>query len=195
MCGRYQFSCGNSRALRRIVRGLAALPGNEPWEGGEVFPGQKAPVLLEKQGRLAATLFVWGFPGREKQGLVINARAESAPERPMFRSCVERRRCVVPCSGFYEWDATRHKYLFRRKGENEVYLAALYDRHEQQGRFCILTTAPNESVRGVHDRMPLVLAPGEVRPWLTDLGAALSLLKQQPAPLEKQSADGPLALW
>ena len=75
----------------------------------------------------------------------------------MYKRQVLARRCVVPTTGFYEWDAARHKYLFQLPGSALLYLAGLYDYVDSQGRYVILTTAPNASMAPIHDRMPLVL--------------------------------------
>ena len=108
----------------------------------------------------------------------------------MFRDSVLARRCVVPTTGFYEWDAARHKYLFQLPGSALLYLAGLYDYVDSQGRYVILTTAPNASMAPIHDRMPLVLQREQIRPWLADTEAALALLDTAPPLLDRVSADG-----
>lgn len=187
MCGRYQFTAdGLPEGLRR-----ALAPLEPAWRAGDIFPTAMAPVLLEKDGRVAAAVLRWGFPGKERA--IINARAETAPGRPAFKDCVRRRRCAVLTTGFYEWDAAKHRYLFRMPGSETVCLAGLYDRYDGEDCFVILTTAPNASVAGVHDRMPLVLTKEQVRPWLLDGGAAEALLAARPPLLDKTSADGQLS--
>lgn len=187
MCGRYQFTMdGMPERLRR-----ALAPLEPTWREGEVFPTAMAPVLLAKEGKVAAAVLRWGFPGKERA--IINARAETAPARPAFRDCVRRRRCAVLTTGFYEWDAARHRYLFRMPGGGPLCLAGLYDRYDGQDCFVILTTAPNASVAAVHDRMPLALTKEQVRPWLLDDSAAEALLACRPPLLDKTSADGQMS--
>lgn len=96
---------------------------------------------------------------------------------------------MIPATGFYEWDGGKHKYLFELPGQ-PLYLAGIYDNVNGINCFIILTTAPNDSVSPIHDRMPLMLAREQVRPWLTDAGAALELLVSRPPLLQRTSCDG-----
>ena len=90
----------------------------------------------------------------------------------MFRRSIAFQRCVIPATGFYEWDAAKHKYFFQMPGQ-PIYLAGIYDTISGVNCFIILTTEPNDSVAPIHDRMPLLLSHEQVRPWLVDAGAAL----------------------
>lgn len=194
MCGRYQFTAVESESVRRILRAVEQQYGAGAWQPGEVFPSAPAPVLIQTESGAAVRLALWGFPGGQR-GLIINARAETAEQRPMFRGLVSTGRCVVPTSGFYEWDAARHKYLFRLPGSEVVYLAGLWEQTEEESHFTILTTAPNASVADVHDRMPLVLPPEAVRPWLSDQAAARRLLHAEPPLLHSAAESGQLRMW
>ncbi len=194
MCGRYQFTAVENESIRRILQAVEQQYGAGAWQPGEVFPSAPAPVLIQTESGAAARLALWGFPGGQR-GLIINARAETAEQRPMFRGLVSTGRCVVPTSGFYEWDAARHKYLFRLPGSEAVYLAGLWEQTEEEAHFTILTTAPNASVADVHDRMPLVLPPEAVRPWLSDEAAARRLLHAEPPPLHSTAESGQLRMW
>ena len=137
------------------------------------------------------SLQTWGIPGW-KGGLMINARAETVCEKPMFRRSMAAQRCVIPATSFYEWDAARHKYQFALPGE-PLYLAGLYDNVDGANRFVILTTTPNASMHGIHDRMPLILRRDQIRPWLTDAESALHLLAAPPPLLERHSTDGQMS--
>ena len=112
-------------------------------------------------------------------------------EKPMFRRSIAFQRCVIPATGFYEWDAAKHKYFFQMPGQ-PIYLAGIYDNISGVNCFIILTTAPNDSVAPIHDRMPLLLSHEQVRPWLVDAGAALELLCSRPPLLQRTSCDGQL---
>lgn len=195
MCGRYQFSTRACRTFQRIVQAARRQsgPGSENFPlNGDVAPTAMAPVLVARDGRVTAEFQQWGIPGW-RGGLVINARAETVCEKPMFRRSMAAQRCVIPASGYYEWDAGKHKYLFRLPGR-PLYLAGVYDHVDGQDRFVVLTTAPNRTVADIHDRMPLLLTHEQVRPWLTDARAALQLLTVEPPPLERTSEDGQLTL-
>ena len=114
---------------------------------------------------------------------------------PVFVLGVAARRCVVPATGFYEWDADKRRYLFRMPARTELYMAALYGVFGGEARYCILTTQANASVAPVHHRMPLVLRAQEVRPWLEDEQTARRLLHETPPELERRETDGQLRLW
>ena len=149
--------------LARIREAVRKAGAQAPRD--EVFPSDGAPVLVLREGKVVPAVMGWGFPGMQGGRNVINARAETAEERPMFRDGVAARRCVVPATGFYEWDADKRRYLFRMPARTELYMAALYGVFGGEARYCILTTQANASVAPVHHRMPLVLRAQEVRPW------------------------------
>lgn len=189
MCGRYQFAEPENARLRRVVRALSDK--GEAFNQGDIFPSGKAPVLVAAEGRVYAKIMTWGMPGVQR--LIFNARAETAMRRPMFRGCFINRRCVAPSTGFYEWDGSKRQYLFRMQKGDAVYLAGLYDRYDSEDCFVVLTTAPNASVDGIHDRMPLVLKEQDIRPWLTDEQEARRLLEGRPPLLERAVTDGQLS--
>ena len=157
MCGRYQFTEPQNADLRRILQDVRRRCGDraQDFRFGDVMPTAAAPVLIANGGKVVADLQTWGIPGW-KGGLMINARAETVCEKPMFRRSMAAQRCVIPATSFYEWDAARHKYQFALPGE-PLYLAGLYDNVDGANRFVILTTTPNASMHGIHDRMPLIL--------------------------------------
>ena len=113
----------------------------------------------------------------------------------MFRDGVAARRCVVPATGFYEWDADKRRYLFRMPARTELYMAALYGVFGGEARYCILTTQANASVAPVHHRMPLVLRKDQIAPWLEQPKAAGDFLRMTPPLLSKVSADAQMRLW
>lgn len=196
MCGRYQFTAKESREMKQIVRdaehrsrGQFSNELNFPM-AGDIAPTQAAPVLIASGDKVVAEFQRWGIPGW-RGGLMINARAETVCERPMFRRSMAAQRCVIPASGYYEWDAGKHKYFFQLPGK-PIYLAGIYDNIEGVNCFVVLTTAPNETIKDIHDRMPLILTHEQVRPWLTDSQAALQLLTITPPALQRSSEDGQL---
>ncbi len=195
MCGRYNFSVEESAELREIVRQIEARNTKADWHTGEIFPTNQAPVLLWEQGDKASELLGWGFPGFKGNGTIINARAETAGERPMFRESLKERRCVVPSSGFYEWDASKQKYLFRLPNEDTLYMAGLWREFDGQRRFCIVTTAANSSISDVHSRMPVVLPKSRTEDWLGSNSAAEEILHTIPPLLVKYPVSAQMRLW
>ena len=194
MCGRYQFSLHEYPDLEVIVQDAqrrAGQDGKAPPMTGEVLPSSTAPVMIANGGKIVGDWQRWGI--RNPYGKwMINARAETVTEKPMFRRSILAQRCVIPASGYYEWDKARHKYYFTRPDE-PVFLAGIYDVVDNANCFVVLTTAPNESVSPVHDRMPLVLRREQIRPWLTDAGAALQILASAPPPLQRRCTDGQMS--
>lgn len=146
---------------------------------GDIHPSQAAPVITGKQDALHASLMTWGFPRFDGKGVVINARSESAAEKPMFRDSLLRRRCVVPARHFYEWDPAKNMGTFRRPDSPVLFMAGLYDRFQGQDRFTVLTTAANSSVSKFHDRMPVLLEREDLEPWLFDGAAAPGLMQKE----------------
>lgn len=184
MCGRFTLMTQEEcRDIEAIVQEVAARTGEDAFPAGrDVYPTNKAPVLLARGGVRRAELLRWGFPAFKGSGVLINARAETVQEKKTFRACLPQRRCVVPSAGFYEWDGQKRKFLFRQEGHG-VYMAGLYSVYDGVPCFVILTTAANPSVAAVHHRMPVVLAPERVDEWLFDYGAAMRLLAAVPPPL------------
>jgi putative SOS response-associated peptidase YedK len=129
---------------------------------------------------LCCEIKCWGFPGFMDKQLVINARSESAMEKKMFCDAVERRRIVIPAAGFYEWNRQKEKSTFTRKDSSVLYMAGIYRRYEDGDRFAILTTAANESMEPVHDRMPLILDKDEIVTYKGDKLNTTNI----PSPLE-----------
>ena len=96
--------------------------------------------------------------------------------------CIRDRRCVVPTTGFYEWDKGTTNYQFNLPGRSELYLAGLWNTFQGEERFVILTTAPKDTMIRIHDRMPVLLRNEELLPWLHDTAIASErLTAEQPA--------------
>lgn len=106
---------------------------------------------------------------------MFNARSETLREKPSFRGLVQSRRCIVPISGFFEWqavDGQRQKrpwYLSRADGD-PMLLAGLWDTWSAEGSeldsFAILTRAPDSFMEPIHDRMPVILEPDSAPDWI-----------------------------
>ncbi|MCQ2401360.1 MAG: SOS response-associated peptidase [Lachnospiraceae bacterium] len=142
---------------------------------GEVSPGENPLVFIHKNDALVPENITWGIEGPNRS-LIINARSETVFEKKMFCDGILHRRCIVPASLFYEWDGDRTKVAFSRPDGNPIYLAGFYDDTKDGKRFVILTTSPNESMKDIHDRMPLIMDKDEVAAWLGDERVARKLL-------------------
>ena len=193
VCGRYQFTAEQCAEILQIVQELERRYGTGVWTPGEIRPTATAPVLVSSEHGIHPELLSWGYkmPG----SLVINARAETAADKPMFRVSVASQRCVIPSTGFYEWDEQKHKYLFKLPGEDALYMAGLYSVRDGKPCYCILTTAANDPMKDIHHRMPLVLKKEQVSPWLEDPKASNDILHSTPPALKSVVADAQLRLW
>ena len=152
----------------------------------DIRPSMPAPVIYEEAGDPVFAFLKWGFQNRRDSGLVINARVETVTEKAMFREAVTMRRCLIPASGFYEWDAGKNKFRFTNQNGELVCFAGIFTIQENEGRFVILTTAANTTMEGVHDRMPLILQLKEYKRWLADPHAFPAIQRSVPPELTKE---------
>lgn len=192
MCGRYYVDDDTAREIEKLVRQVdekmrqAAATAGIHLQAKDIHPSEMAPVIAVEDSGLCCRWQRWGFPGFQGKQLIFNARSESALEKRMFRESVEQRRIVVPATWFYEWNKNKEKNIFYRKGQPVLYMAGLYNRYQDEDRFVILTTEANDSMRPVHDRMPLVLEREEIQRWLNEDQLVESFLKKTPPLLERR---------
>lgn len=193
MCGRYRLS----RRKELLAEYFDTNFDDLEWEPRyNVAPTQQIPVLRQgmKGAPWRASLMQWGLipawaTDRSGGARMINARSETASTKPSFREALQKRRCLIPADGFYEWKRngkSKQPYCFE-VGEGEVFaFAGLWDSWRDAGgtmvETCtILTTTPNEMLADVHDRMPLILASDVHDAWLDpemqDADRALELLR------------------
>lgn len=177
MCGRYQSWIEDDEILRileREKRGSAA----RFCQTMEVTPGMEAPVLYGGSICVRARIAIWGYPVRDAAGkktMCINARAETAQEKAVFREDTLVGRVLVPCSGYYEWkDGAKYQI-----GTGELlFLAGLCHAEGGAHRYVILTTKPTPEVAEIHERMPLVIEREDAENWLySDMYARMRLRK------------------
>lgn len=137
----------------------------------------------------------WGFTSRYQDGLFINARAETVLSKPSFRNSVRNCRCVIPAAGFYEWNKEKEQVSFTMPQSKILYMAGIWQPSDKGNQFTILTTAPNDSVSPVHDRMPLVLLPEEIQPWIQNWEIAEEILSKVPPLLEHKQDYEQISLF
>ncbi len=178
MCGKYTLnSADRDRNLQEMFEEAdASLPTElhlKMNREGDVCPTDLVPAIVARGGEARNAGMRWGF--RTERGLVINARAETALERPLFRESASERRCLLPATGYYEWNARKERFLFRRSGGGILYLAGLY-RAGEDGvpEFVILTREASGEAHEIHARMPLIVS--SVEEWLLDRAAAQQIL-------------------
>lgn len=181
MCGRYSLATPDPFDVRgRFPIGESV----EVRRRYNVAPGDDVlTVTTDKEGHPRGELLRWGLvPSWAKSpdtGLkMINARSETVTEKPAFRRAFERYRCLIVADGFYEWrrgagptgSPTQPFHIARADGELFSFAGLWSIWHGEDGgtlRTCtILTTAANAAIESLHDRMPVILAPGAESTWL-----------------------------
>jgi putative SOS response-associated peptidase YedK len=173
MCGRFTLTTPGQELAEAF--GLDEVPSLSPRYN--IAPSQPLLVvrLSSPEGHPRTDWLRWGLVPAgtsEASRPFINARAETAADKPSFREAFRRRRCLVPADGFYEWakeGGRRQPYLFRRADRRPFAFAGLWEPAPQAnlaGTCVLLTTAPNELARPIHDRMPVILDPADHARWL-----------------------------
>ena len=144
----------------------------------DLCPSQTVTTLCRRSGPNTHTTdlqqfdMTWGIKPAWAKKLLINAQVETAVEKPTWRNAMQHRRCIIPCSGWYEWrdegGARKQKYLFGHSNGKPLYMAGLWFESTDGGLpgLVTLTTAANEVCRPYHLRMPLLVEAGDVRDWL-----------------------------
>lgn len=190
MCGRYSFS--DDIADERVQKIISMMERDYPGEykTGEIFPGDSAPAVIGQDGWLRHVPAIFGFPGFKDGKLLINARAETASQKPTFSEALKEHRVILPADGFYEWshDGKKTKYLFTLDEMRTIYLCGIYKVLEGKYRFVILTRPANDSMIEIHDRMPVIAHADQVRPYLTDQNAAMEIIANSNLMLNRKPA-------
>jgi putative SOS response-associated peptidase YedK len=195
MCGRYALTLPHDA----IAQAFAAAPANDlpqtpRWN---VCPTTQVPVVRGSDGGRALVSMRWGFLPHWYETptsgpLLINARAETVATKPAFRAACRERRCIVPAMGFYEWvktaDGARLPWYFHpAEGELIAFAGIWQDWGPDRLPTCaIVSTAAGPTMREVHHREPVTLAPQD---WPLWLGEA----EGKAAPLMRAAPDGRLA--
>lgn len=155
-----------------LTSDFTELPGPRP--SYNVAPTATVPVIRAvAEGALAPAMMRWWLvPSWSKSDqakyATFNARSEDAASKPAFRSPFRRRRCVVPVSGFYEWQKTdegKQPHYIRRADGRPLMFAGLWDRWGELESCTILTTVPNAEMKQLHHRMPCILEPEQLAGW------------------------------
>lgn len=192
MCGRYYVDETMANEIKKLIHDIDRRMMNG--KTGEVRPSEEALVLLFQDENWQPATMRWGFLGRKGKGLLINARSETVWEKPTFQQSISEQRCVIPASGFYEWNAGKEKFTFTLPEQPVMYFAGCYRAYEAENRFVILTTAANASMAPVHERMPLLLPEENLEAWISSRKHAEALLLRKPEQLERKTEYEQLSL-
>ena len=175
MCGRYSLSKSKIELEERFQAEM--LPEFKPRYN--IAPTQLVPVITSGSSK-GFSFFYWGITpefGKNKPVAqkLINAKAETVDQKISFKSSFQKRRCIIPADGFYEWKKlgkkTKIPYRFTLREAELFSMAGIWEEYETlngeiQHTFLILTTTPNEIVSEIHDRMPVILTKEQEKVWL-----------------------------
>jgi putative SOS response-associated peptidase YedK len=181
MCGRFTL-----KAKPKEVQDALGLPFEPDFTPRyNIAPSQTVLAIRANiDGKPEVALLRWGLVPSWADDLsiahrMINARSETVQEKPSFRSAFKKRRCLIVADGFYEWqklDAKKKQpYWIHRPDEKPFAFAGLWERRERPGEepletCTILTTSANETLRPIHERMPVIFAKEQTSAWLADPG-------------------------
>ena len=207
MCGRFTLTSPDQDLA--VQFNLPAIPSLEPRYN--IAPTQLVAAVRETRdgaGRELAMLR-WGLiPFWAKDPAIgsrmINARSETAAEKPAFRAAFRRRRCLVLADGFYEWqkqNGSKQPYYIRLREGKTFAIAGLWEHWEGPDgdiiQSCtLLTTPPNELLRPLHDRMPVILHPDRYDLWLDRSVDQPEVLQPLLRPFAEEPMDAyPVSRW
>ena len=176
MCGRFALYEPSDKIKEHF--GLDNVPDLPP--NYNIAPGMIIFGITYFENVLSPMLFKWGFIPHwskdKKTGYkMINARIESAWEKPSFRGAIRHKRCLIPASGFFEWKKTedgKQPYFVTVTGSNMFAMAGIWETWEDKSSgeiidsCAILTTEAGGVVKDIHDRMPVIIDHGGYQEWL-----------------------------
>jgi putative SOS response-associated peptidase YedK len=173
MCGRFSLKSPGRTKFDALLR--SHFPPLSPRYN--IAPSQGVVAILQHDDVRRTALLQWGLIpswSKETKG-IINARAETLEEKPSFSESFQRRRCLIPADGFYEWKRSgrwKQPYYFQLKEEEPFAFAGIWDEWHggdlSVNSCAIITTTPNDLLAPIHDRMPVILHPESYDAWLTD---------------------------
>jgi putative SOS response-associated peptidase YedK len=177
MCGRYTLA-GNMVNLEKHFK--AKLLGDANPTSYNISPTQFSPIILNtapKELRFETWGLVpfWIKPD-EKPHPLFNSRSDTLLSKPVFKRYLQHKRCLIPATGFYEWKTEgkiKQPYYIRLKSQDLFAFAGIWEVYanadaEVIHTYSIITTEPNELMRGIHNRMPVILSAQHEQDWLTD---------------------------
>ncbi|RPA59820.1 SOS response-associated peptidase [Aerococcus agrisoli] len=174
MCGRYLYD-KSEQVLLDYYNEIRQRGVEIPDAATDIIYPSSPVITLgaNPEKEIVPALTKWGFTGFKPSQLLINARVETARDKPMFKESFETRRIIFPMSGFYEFSANKKAYTFSEPN-NILYVGGFYRMYsdpktgQRQAESIIITTEPDTVVGQIHDRMPLLIAEKDVKQWILD---------------------------
>ncbi len=181
MCGRFTLTVQRLASVAEQLQAIFDAEFEQQYQPRyNIAPGAPHWMMRQEEDQRRLLPAAWGlinhFAADARAAFrQINARSETVAKRPAYREAFKKRRCVVPADGFYEWTGprrAREPLWFHPPAGGLLLFAGLYEgwinpeTGELLRTFTVITTAANDVVRPIHDRMPAILEPGQVQPWL-----------------------------
>ncbi len=186
MCGRYELATefGN---LPSLLKQDLPRAFKENYAKQKVIRPNDPVLVLKNEGKIGSSIMLWGFisewsknPFASSRPRPFNARSETIAEKRLFSASWRHKRCLLPASGFFE-----KGYRISRKDSETFWLAGIWNRWmspegSELETCCILTTEPNELLRPLQNRMPVIIPNGLEEDWIAPVKDALELKSLQP---------------
>lgn len=197
MCGRYQLDLSIIDKFRSRFQIKGEIPDFKT--SYNMAPGQNLPVIVSK-GSNVLELMQWGLipfweERKENPTSLINIRSEKAISAHWAKHWMQTSRCIVPASGYYEWQKTKNgkiPYRIYEQCREYVSFAGLYSLYQnpdtgtEMKTYAILTTKPNKDVESIHNRMPVILSESEETGWLDNKNMDMDQLGKLLRPYQKK---------
>ncbi len=182
MCGRMNvIDDPNVRAFMDAL-GIPVYPDFHLHSNRDLRPTDETLLITNQNEKIATTRSSWGIKPAWSKQLLINAKSETISDKATFKKAFEQHRALVVCSGWYEWKdeggAKKQKYLIQHSLKQPMLMAAVcfpappsnqkanHKVNQEGSQFVTITTAPNEKLKHVHHRMPLLIHSDEIDSWL-----------------------------
>ena len=171
MCGRFELKTKFEK-LPTVLKQDYPSGLDSKYETQNLIRPNDPVLVIKNEGRIKTTFMTWGFispwakdPFDKERPRPFNARLETVEEKKLFSGSWRHKRCLLPASGFYE-----KKYLIRKQNHDTFWLGGLWSKWSSPGgaeieSCCILTTEPNELVKPLHHRMPVIVPDGYEKLW------------------------------
>lgn len=171
MCGRFELNTKYEN-LPEILKRDYPLGLENKYEAQKIIRPTDPVLVIKNEGRIKTTFMSWGFispwiknPLKNERPRPFNVRSETIAEKSLFSENWKHKRCLVPASGFYE-----KKYLIRKENYETFWLGGIWSKWTSPDggeleSCCILTTEPNDLIKPLHHRMPVIVADGYEEKW------------------------------
>ncbi len=162
MCGRMNIDTKLCPIISEFFGINFTAPNND-----NLSPGQTVSTIIKNDGNLQQLDAGWGIKPDWSKSLLINAQSETVITKPTFRDAIKVNRCLIPCSGWYEWrteNGKKQKYLFSNSNDEPFLMAGIWYQSSTP-QLVTLTAASNEKCGVYHKRMPVIILPQNSELW------------------------------